>query len=65
MPIRTNVKQQKRESAPKAKRELTTSSFRKPGRKAPGTRYGTIEDWREGSNKAVSGRHGQTVRDGR
>ena len=64
MPIRTNVKQQKRESTPKAKPELTATS-RKPGRKAPGTRYGTIEDWREGSNKAVAGRHGQTVRDGR
>jgi hypothetical protein len=43
------------------------SSFRKPLRKAPGTRMGTIEDWRgENSNSTkTSGRHGQSIRDGR
>lgn len=43
------------------------SSFRKSNRKAPGTRLGTLEDWREGSNKSgkISGRHGNAIRDGR
>jgi len=38
----------------------------KPVRKAPGTRVGTIQDWRaaDGSGKS-SGRHGQVIRDGR
>jgi len=39
------------------------NSFRKP----QGTRIGTLEDWREGSTKSVeiTGRHGQSIRDGR
>lgn len=43
------------------------NSFRKPVRKAPGTRMGTLEDWRGENNNAVktSGRHGQSIRDGR
>ena len=43
------------------------NSFRKPTRKAPGTRLGTVQDWRgenNSSGKAV-GRHGQSIRDGR
>jgi len=44
------------------KRETKVSSFRK----APGTRLGTLQDWREGSGKSgVSGRHGHAIRDGR
>lgn len=34
-------------------------------RKAPGTRIGTLLDWREGSVKSVNQRHGHTIRDGR
>jgi len=39
----------------------------KPTRKAPGTRMGTLEDWRGENNNSrkTSGRHGQSVRDGR
>ncbi len=43
------------------------NSLRKPIRKAPGTRMGTLEDWRGESNNSgkTFGRHGQSVRDGR
>jgi hypothetical protein len=43
------------------------NSFRKPIRKAPGTRMGTVQDWRGEINKSgkTSGRHGQSIRDGR
>lgn len=42
------------------------NSFRKPVRKAPGTRVGTLQDWRgEGNSGKTSGRHGQSIRDGR
>ena len=34
-------------------------------RKGPGTRIGTLIDWREGSVRSVSQRHGHTIRDGR
>ena len=43
------------------------NSFRKPIRKAPGTRMGTLQDWRganNGSGKSA-GRHGRSIRDGR
>jgi hypothetical protein len=52
MSVSKNTKQQKVEIA-----------FRKPARKAPGTRVGALEDWRAGSIK--SGRCGNTLRDGR
>ena len=43
------------------------NSTLKSVRKAPGTRLGTLEDWREGSTKSgkPKGRHGQSIRDGR
>lgn len=42
------------------------NSFRKPIRKAPGTRLGTVQDWRgASSSQKTSGRHGQSIRDGR
>lgn len=46
-----------------AKRETVTSQS---GRKAPGTRVGTMLDWR-GANKSgkTSARHGHGIRDGR
>lgn len=45
----------------------TPNSFRKPHRKAPGTRIGILMDWREGSNRSgkMSGRYGRALRDGR
>ena len=47
-----------------AKRETVKSQS---GRKAPGTRLGTMLDWRGDANKSgkTSGRHGQVIRDGR
>ena len=52
MPVKKNT----------VKRETKVSSFRK----APGTRLGTLEDWRGDSGKSgVSGRHGHAIRDGR
>lgn len=53
MPVKKNT----------VKRETKVNSFRK----APGTRLGTLQDWRGGSGKSgeLSGRHGHTLRDGR
>jgi hypothetical protein len=49
------------------KREPMASSFRQSVRKAPGTRMGTWQDWREGGSRSgkTSGRHGHAIRDGR
>lgn len=43
------------------------SSLRIPGRKAPGTRYGILIDWRGGSTTSgrFSDRYGRSVRDGK
>ena len=42
-------------------------NFGKCNRKAPGTRMGTLIDWREASTKPgkTSGRYGHALRDGR
>ena len=45
------------------KKNLT--SKHQTGRKAAGTRVGTLLDWREGSIKPGNQRHGHTIRDGR
>lgn len=48
-----------------AKRETVTIQS---GRKAPGTRLGTMLDWRGDANKSgkiSGGRHGHGIRDGR
>ena len=60
MPINNNT-------TSKAKRNLTTVSSGKSGRKAPGTRLGMLDDWREGSTKSgkLTVRYGHTLRDGR
>lgn len=54
----SNMKQQRKNSL--------ATAFRKSGRKAPGTRVGTVEDWR-GDNPSAksSGGSGKTLRDGR
>ena len=43
------------------------NAVRKSTRKAPGTRLGTVQDWRSADNNSgkISGRHGNTIRDGR
>lgn len=42
------------------------SSLRTSGRKAPGTRYGILIDWRCGSTKSgFSDRYGRSLRDGK
>jgi hypothetical protein len=50
-----------------ATQEPRTSSLRRSSRKAPGTRLGIWEDWRQGSSTCgkLSGRHGHVIRDGR
>jgi hypothetical protein len=50
-----------------AQGQVTAAALPKSGRKAPGTRAGTLQDWREGSNKSgkTSVGIGKTLRDGR
>lgn len=49
------------------KEQAVANSFGNFGHKAPGTRLGTLQDWRGGynSSRQASGRHGHTIRDGR
>ena len=65
MPINENMKQTIGQDVTETQKPLATAS-RKPMRKAPGTRLGIFQDWREGSTsgKAPS-RLGNTLRDGR
>jgi hypothetical protein len=62
MPVNNNAVKQEKQST--LKQVASSSSFR---RKAAGTRYGTFEDWREGSGRSGNdlGRHGSAIRDGR
>ena len=48
------------------KPELKMNSTSKTSRKAPGTRFGTLADWREGSHRdgESAGRYGRALRDG-
>ena len=59
-----NKKTPKMQHTSTAKRESMTSQAR---RKAPGTRLGTLLDWRGDANGSgkIAGRHGQAIRDGR
>lgn len=65
MPVNKNI--EKHETNATDKREKSVVPSGKSGRKAPGTRLGMLDDWREGSAKSgkLSGRHGHTIRDGR
>jgi hypothetical protein len=47
--------------------DSTAKRKRESARKAPGTRLGVWEDWREGSSRSrkMSSRHGYVIRDGR
>jgi hypothetical protein len=42
-----------------------SATLRKPLRKAPGTRLGIFQDWREGSSGKAERRIGDRLRDGR
>lgn len=61
MPVNANLNQQN-----EVKRNQE-NSFRKTTRKVPGTRMGTLQDWRGASNTSgkTAGHHGQSIRDGR
>lgn len=60
MPVNKN--QQETEKASTTKRESKVST----ARKAPGTRFGTLSDWRQADNsEIISGSHGHAIRDGR
>lgn len=63
MPVNKNAHQQETEKGSTTKREPIVSRVRK----APGTRFGTLSDWRQASDKsgAISGSHGHAIRDGR
>lgn len=65
MPRYRNLKQMQKDST--AAQTRLNAASPKSGRKAPGTRLGMLQDWREGSNK--SGRTsvgiGKALRDGR
>lgn len=60
-----NMKQMQEDSA--ATKGRITAALPKPARKAPGTRLGIIQDWREGSSKSgkTSVGIGKSLRDGR
>jgi hypothetical protein len=66
MPAINNSKQRDARKTVTEKRTKATASFQ-PGRKAIGTRLGTLNDWRAGSNKSGKGSrpHGSSLRDGR
>lgn len=59
MAVKKNATQQQTE-------KVLPGAFSKPTRKPLGTRLGTLEDWRVGSNKSgkIAGRYGSAVRDG-
>ena len=63
----TNEKPQVIGNQSLGKQDPAANNVRKPIRKAPGTRLGTVQDWRGADNNTgkLSGRHGQSIRDGR
>jgi hypothetical protein len=65
MPRNGSMKQMQKDS--KSAQGRLTATFPKSGRKAPGTRMGMLQDWREGSSKSgkTSVGIGKAVRDGR
>ena len=64
MPRYRNMKQMQKDST--AAQTRRTAALPKSGRKAPGTRLGILQDWREGSNKSgkISVGIGKALRDG-
>ena len=65
MPHNSDMKQMQKDSTAVGQR--LPAALPKSRRKAPGTRLGILQDWREGSNKAgkTSIGIGKTLRDGR
>lgn len=65
MPLNKGMKQLKKDST--VGRGQHTTALQRPGRKAPGTRMGILQDWREGSSNSgkPSAGIGKTLRDGR
>jgi len=65
MSANKNIKQEAMKSDSSELRPL--AGTRRPVRKAPGTRAGTLQDWREGSNKSeqISPNRRNALRDGR
>ena len=64
MPRYRNMKQLQKDS--KAAQPQFNAALPKSDRKAPGTRLGMLQDWREGSNKSgkTSVGIGKALRDG-
>lgn len=67
MSVITDTKQQELKNTSKAVRRPVAAASRKSDRKAPGTRVGTVEDWRGGDTNATreTSPRGKTFRDGR
>lgn len=67
MPINKNVQQQEVEKVSAAKGQPVTSPVNQRAYKAPGTRFGTMLDWRSASPKTgeIAGRYGRALRDGK
>jgi hypothetical protein len=61
MRLNKGMKQLKKDSTQR------TTGLQRPGRKAPGTRLGILQDWREGSSNSgkPSAGIGKALRDGR
>ena len=61
-----NVEQEQLKADSAGKLNANANSFRNSNRKAQGTRFGTLIDWREGSTKLEkTSRYGDALRDGR
>jgi hypothetical protein len=74
MPVNKNLEQQKNRKAPTGNaatgkaatgKKESNAAVGKSVRKAPGTRMGTLADWRSDGSGKTAGRHGRTIRDGR
>ena len=60
-----NLEQEQLKADSAGKLTSNANSFRNSNRKAKGTRFGTVIDWREGSTKPEkTSRYGDALRDG-
>jgi hypothetical protein len=66
MAVNKNVQEQEVGKVPATNRQPVTSSVSRSTYKAPGTRFGTLLDWRAASPKTgeTAGRYGRVLRDG-
>lgn len=67
MLVRQSTKQEELGHSSKAVRRPVAAASRKSDRKVPGTRVGTVEDWRGGDTKGTreTSPCGKRLRDGR